>query len=861
MISVTLKNQSGNVLDEYSFEVPVDPSMLKATAASESAAAMQTWLNWKVAGVVALVIILIGLIMVAKKQRKNQAKNNMMPPLAGIFVLVGAGVWLTLNWANAAGQGINVFSPISSKEYHSDWRSLGSSPVVELFINQPTHDNEAGTYARDAVPLSFRVSWAVCENRMAGTTVLAHYLKEGGKISDFQPPSDKTYVKVSENSWGQDECPSAYRCITSTTYTAPNGINLTELLPSVNDTTLRLLALWDWNAENNGMPEWEEKTNDSEVGYDSWFINDGMAHAVNIWLNFLAMPACSDTIDNEGDGAIDCEDSGCYPDDIMVEGECDPEDTDENSAPEAVITTSGDKVGETVSLDGSQSKDDKGITSFAWNVLDPDGNAVTVTNANQALASFVPTKAGEHIVTLTVGDGELYSSAIARVTISDTANVGNETPVPVMKVDGTVTQGPGIFSGDTQIVWKDEVDSLMSLDASSSYDPDGGDLLYRWKVQVENCRGRYINPFGTVAVAQQPVQNLSLPDGSYGVRLVVTDNDGATAFVCRNVTVATRDTSENNSTPLAKITTTGNTINVPVNMDGSESYDPDGQIAAYNWTVIDRQGQAVAVTGANQATANFTPTTTGTHTVTLTVTDNQGKTAEAKAWVDVQAVGGGQNNSTPIAVMWVDGVKSSGADEAQSIKLSADGDTVSLDGSESYDPDGDILAYQWNIQAGSCTGDYLDTEAEQTTLFGNTTNDNLAKTAATLAAGNYGIRLVVMDSLTSATICQNVTVSIGGAGDDDPTTPETTATATPTATATATVTPTPTTTLAPTSTTAPVDGLAACNDGADNDGDGLVDCADPGCYWSQESGYSTSCDPNDTDETNAGVLPSAIIER
>ena len=44
---------------------------------------------------------------------------------------------------------------------------------------------------------------------------------------------------------------------------------------------------------------------------------------------------------------------------------------------------------------------------------------------------------------------------------------------------------------------------------------------------------------------------------------------------------------------------------------------------------------------------------------------------------------------------------------------------------------------------------------------------------------------------------------------------------------------------------------AQCSDGIDNDGDGLVDAADPGCHTDGDPNNPASYDPNDNDETDA----------
>src|SRR5206468_4913032 len=45
---------------------------------------------------------------------------------------------------------------------------------------------------------------------------------------------------------------------------------------------------------------------------------------------------------------------------------------------------------------------------------------------------------------------------------------------------------------------------------------------------------------------------------------------------------------------------------------------------------------------------------------------------------------------------------------------------------------------------------------------------------------------------------------------------------------------------------------AQCSDGRDNDGDGLIDAADPGCHTDGNANNPSSYNPGDNDETNSG---------
>ncbi len=110
-----------------------------------------------------------------------------------------------------------------------------------------------------------------------------------------------------------------------------------------------------------------------------------------------------------------------------------------------------------------------------------------------------------------------------------------------------------------------------------------------------------------------------------------------------------------------------------VTLNGSGSTDPDGKITAYVW----KKGSAIL----SRNTSFNKIFSVGTHTITLTVTDNDGASRSDSVTITVKAETAPENNP-PVA--------KAGANQ-NVIK----GDTVTLDGSNSTDPDGSITAYVW----------------------------------------------------------------------------------------------------------------------------------------------------------------------
>ncbi len=119
--------------------------------------------------------------------------------------------------------------------------------------------------------------------------------------------------------------------------------------------------------------------------------------------------------------------------------------------------------------------------------------------------------------------------------------------------------------------------------------------------------------------------------GVYSVRLVVTDNQGASDDEVKSVVVAAP-----NQPPVAQFTISPSPalVGAPVTFNASSSYDPDGFITDYRWDLngdgtIDAYGQITSYT-------YFTP---GTYQVTLYVTDNAGATAQSTQTLQVAVPG------------------------------------------------------------------------------------------------------------------------------------------------------------------------------------------------------------------------------
>ncbi len=375
------------------------------------------------------------------------------------------------------------------------------------------------------------------------------------------------------------------------------------------------------------------------------------------------------------------------------------------SGPETVA------VGTWVQLDGSGSSDPEGTPlNRRWTFVRlPVGSAATLNDTAVENPSFLADEPGEYVVRLVVDDGYLRSQPDA-VTV--TATPINRAPVAHAGMDRNVVTGADVL-----------------LDGTASTDADGDDLTYAWDFVSK--------PSGSTAAfddatSATPTFRADL-DGAYQVRLIVSDGAAQSAPAIVQV-----NASADNLAPIADA---GVDQYVPVGsettLDGGASYDPNGSELTWSWTFTDRPtGSIATITQDGGAVATFTPDVAGTYAIALVVDD--GEVTSAPDRVEVVAY---TENGRPVA--------DAGANDS-----AATGFPYQLDGRDSSDPDGDLLAFSWrftSLPAGS-----------QATL-----NDPsvVRPTFVPDVDGAYALRLDVWDGLLWST---PATVTIAATGANRP---------------------------------------------------------------------------------------------
>jgi hypothetical protein len=349
----------------------------------------------------------------------------------------------------------------------------------------------------------------------------------------------------------------------------------------------------------------------------------------------------------------------------------------------------------------------------------PQGDFYSIAFGNETFVAV-----GSHGSIFVSPDGAGWNS-VSSVTQTSLRGVafGNNTFVAtgfdgVIIQSDAVTGAPISKAGQNQTV---AVGTLVTLDGSGSYDPDGTDITYAWEMASR--------PWGSSAFLTNPTRSgptfTADVSGTYTVTLVVTDASEEQSLPGQVIITAgnppTADAGQNQS--WVKVGTR-------IVLDGTESYDSEGREISFAWEMLSRPSNSnSALSDVSSEFPTFIPDARGTYKSSLVVTNSIGLKSQPS---EVTVTAG----SRPVA--------NAGTDQAVRV-----GEQVILDGSGSSSPDqANPLSYAWQNMSRP-TG-------SNSTLTGTTTP---RPTFLADVAGVYTVSLVVKDPAGFQSQPSNVAVT------------------------------------------------------------------------------------------------------
>ena len=326
-------------------------------------------------------------------------------------------------------------------------------------------------------------------------------------------------------------------------------------------------------------------------------------------------------------------------------------------------------VSDTIALTGPA------VTSFSINngAASTSSRTVTLNNTatgspNQYMASESSGFSGAvwqtystapNFTLASIGGGTKYvyfkvrnsTTAVESTVVSDTIEYTGTAPIATAGLNQTVRN-----------------ESVVTLDGSRSFDPDGKTpIAYKWhfsslpggsKVLLSNAR--VVNP-------------TFIPDmpGDYKIKLIVKNSRRKTSIPVQ-VTISTV-----NSAPIADAGTDQSisVIGAEITLDGTQSYDPDGDVMTYQWKFISKPDRSeLSLKGADTAEPTFEADKWGEYVIELSVSDTHGQSSTDIVTISFE-------NVMPVADAGV----------SKSVRVE---DMVTLEG-KGTDANGDDVTYRW----------------------------------------------------------------------------------------------------------------------------------------------------------------------
>jgi hypothetical protein len=349
-------------------------------------------------------------------------------------------------------------------------------------------------------------------------------------------------------------------------------------------------------------------------------------------------------------------------------------------------------LGGTASLDATDSEvcskyADSATYTWAFDQV-PAGSAVDESSLSDnktnsaSISSFIPDMTGDYVLTLGVADS-LAESALDYVVV--TVVTGDQPPVSDCgeNLSGTVEE-------------------TLTMDGSGSYDPEGAVLEYLWSLSgVPSCS----------ALESDDIYNAAGPaptvvpdcDGIYTVALVVSDS-----VQYSEPDICYLDIASGYRAPVADAGDGSDYTNCaenPLPMNGWGSYDLDGDELSYLWSTVSVPDGSTVTDDSISDTAspepNFSWDEPGEYLLQLQVFDGEFWSAPD---VVTFSIGQEDENTAPTANAGgsIDVNTSADCESSGYVWTCEDcpEESFDLDGSGSYDDDGDDVTYSWSESTG-----------------------------------------------------------------------------------------------------------------------------------------------------------------
>jgi hypothetical protein len=326
------------------------------------------------------------------------------------------------------------------------------------------------------------------------------------------------------------------------------------------------------------------------------------------------------------------------------------------------------------------------IVLDATSATDPDGDAVSVS------FTIVTKPAGSAATLAVVGKTARFTADalgrfVVRVLGSDPSgaafqttyafDVANRAPTAVL----VANVSPVVLDAGQATV-SASVGYDVLLDGSGSSDADADPLTRAWTLRSR--------PAGSQAVlgAATGATTTFAPDvlGDYVVVLTVTDARGAQSTYTTTVRA-------NNRRPVARISTNATPQSLPfapsvlvpqgteVTLRGDASVDADGDVLTPTWFIDAKPaGSTAALSSASALNPKFVADVEGVFVFRLRVADPSGAFSDRTISVQV-------GTHAPVAVV------------DRNLVTAIAGGAVTASAAMSFDEDGDVLTYQWSVDA------------------------------------------------------------------------------------------------------------------------------------------------------------------